>query len=127
MTVYVVTSGSYDTCMVRGVFSTRENAELWIGAQNRPGEEFEIGEWSLDLHVNAIRTGRKPFLVKLRRDGRVICCDPWDCTDDGNPEFFGETMHLILLALDRHEAVLIAGEVATRAISEGNWPEAKTT
>ena len=69
--IYVVTSGSYSDYGIRGVFTTRENAQQYIDADRSDGYDSynDIEEYTLNENISLLRSGVYPFKVTMRVDG----------------------------------------------------------
>lgn len=85
---YLVTSGEYSDYRVRGVFTSRENAERFMDASREQiGSQFnEIEEYTIDLSDAPLRAGLVPFSVQMRRDGNdasVVRVDADTIADNG--------------------------------------------
>lgn len=76
-TVYLVTSGSYSDYGVRGVYSTRANAERAMGDERtRSRRDFnDVEEFELDQGVTRLDAGLTPFSVSMLRTGDDAVAD----------------------------------------------------
>lgn len=73
---FVVTSGRYSDYGIRGVFSTKENAERYIQNRNAAKDqtslqEFEIEEWPLDAGLQEREYNRYSCAI-LIQTGEVV-------------------------------------------------------
>ena len=69
--IYVVTSGSYSDYGIRGIFTTRENAQRYIDA-GRAGhydDYNEIEEHTLNENIPLLLSGLQPYIVTMDLDG----------------------------------------------------------
>ena len=78
--IYVATRGTYSDYSVVGVFSTRENAQLYM--DTFPDREWnDIDEYELNCGVTEIQSGKHFYVVYMQKDGKVLrtgLCDyPW--------------------------------------------------
>jgi uncharacterized protein (TIGR02996 family) len=117
-TVYVVTAG--DDYSARGVFSSRENADLVTGP---PGARSEFGlnpepdAYTLDYGVPEFVSGLRAYFVVIPQDDdrkpRVTAASPFETpTDDPGrlSRFTHPTYNVYLWARDEQHAVTIAHE-----------------
>lgn len=75
-TVWVIEQGEYSDYSVRGVFSSKENAERVAVLYKRDwGDAPEVNEWVLDPAVEETLQGLVKWNVTLRRDGTVERCE----------------------------------------------------
>lgn len=71
-TIYVVTSGQYSDYSIRGVFTTKENAQAYINAFSAKYSEFnDVEEYELDQWVDEISRGLIHWRVIMYRDGSL--------------------------------------------------------
>ncbi len=134
-TAYVVTSGEYSDYSIEAVFSTDENAQLFIDRVSDPDEVEDdasyrprIEEWPVDPEIGTLREGKRCYFVRMSRCGDVLesASDPssygfrearkgdhWDI--QGN-------LAIHVFAQDEEHAVKIAGDRRSRALAENRRP-----
>lgn len=71
--VYVVTSGCYSDYSIEAIFSTKENAQLYIDKPSRQSSYYnDIEEFALDEYVNIYKRGYNIYEVEIYKDGEVL-------------------------------------------------------
>lgn len=69
--VWIVTTGCYSDYRIVGVFTSKENADLFVSAAPDDGD---VEEWNTDTFepvIDQLRQGRKPWTICMDRDGNV--------------------------------------------------------
>ena len=121
--IYVVTSGSYSDYKIRGIFTTKEKAELYV-------ESFygRIEEYSLNPYERKLSEGFKPFKVHMNIEGSTEkygvgvgngeSDDNWFANNYENDE-----IHLVanMWAKDNKHAIKIANERRCVFIANNRW------
>lgn len=69
--IFIVTSGEYSGYGIEAVFSTEELAKKFIGSFSNTYSNMEIEEWKLDPFSNEIKQGRKPFFLRIDKEGKT--------------------------------------------------------
>src|SRR5438309_10228406 len=70
--VFIVTSGEYSDYGIDAVFSTEELAQKFIDSFSKSGyRDMEIEEWKLNPFENHLKQGRKPFFLRIDKDGNT--------------------------------------------------------
>ena len=112
-TIYIVTSGEYSDYRIVGVFSTKEIAQLAIGA----GHGDEIEEYEIDKYADYARRGIGAYRVHIGIDNADIhtirAIDMADTTDEEkepSPSFDGQSLIVLAYATDERHAAKIAME-----------------
>jgi hypothetical protein len=119
----MVTTGSYSDYSVRGVFTTRDGAEML--AAKYPPHYAEIEEITLDEYPD-YPAGMLRYRVYFDIDGNswATHCEP-DIGDDSNSKCYpgasGKTMATYCWARDEDHAVKIANERRAQVIASGRW------
>lgn len=122
--VYLVTSGCYSDYCVHRVFSTKENAQKWMGDD----KDFEIEEFDLDDMSGHDFNVLNHVRVKMDYYGKVLKAE----------QSIGEPGRLVSIVkpwggvypvlsvhvktLDIDEAVKVTNEIRARIIALGRWP-----
>ena len=74
MKIFIVTSGEYSDYGINAVFSTKENAEKYIGTIYS-SDRIEIEEWGVDEDmalINKIRSGEiAVYMVSMFKNGNI--------------------------------------------------------
>jgi hypothetical protein len=86
-TIYAVSSGSYSDYSVCGVFSSKENAEIFM--RSIPDKKYnDIEEYTLDPIAPEARAGMVAYRVVMRRDGQTVEAEPyWQAPSPGEIEW----------------------------------------
>jgi hypothetical protein len=135
--IWLIEQGEYSDYSVRGVFSTKENAEriaaLFAGGYDTPS----VNEWTLDPGVEETLKGWKQYNLTILRDGTVERCEPgrsylnladhewlWERTKA--PAYQGkgipDALQLTVWAADEVHAVKVANERRVQWIATGKFP-----
>ena len=122
-TVWIVESGEYSDYNVDGIFSTKENAELFRGAYGG-----EVVERTLDPYVKEIRSGMVLFHVKMNVSGAMIDCYKSDCfygAGELGLSLYHDGWCLVgyIWAKDKQHAAKIANERRVQLIALNQWPK----
>ncbi|SDZ81979.1 hypothetical protein SAMN05192529_102126 [Arachidicoccus rhizosphaerae] len=138
MKIYIVTDGCYSDYSIRGVFTTKENAEKFIRAYSF--DEPSIEEYESDNLNEEIQNGNTCFVVFIDKDGNNAKAEKSN-TDYGDyrdyvgkayideKKFFGNDyshnarIRNTVWAKDEKHAIKIANERRIRVLAEGRWNE----
>ena len=127
--IWVIEDGEYSDYRVRGVFSSRENAELMI----EKGLTGTIAEWTLDPSVDAWKKGLRLIKVEMNRAGDShieFTNSSWDETENETPWTMGPyhptmgrqvVIRVVRFSDSEEHVVKVANEIRTRMIAEGAW------
>lgn len=136
--IWVVEEGEYSDYKVVGVFSTKENADLFVSQLDTTRySKPSVSEWALDPNIDEIRAGLRPFAVWIERDGTVndvlresaeSVTSCWDKPRQPGPFARNyrpgvKQLRAYVWAKDEAHAVKIAGERRRRLIADGEWEE----
>jgi len=125
--IYVVTSGEYSAYGIEAVFDSKDLAKKFIDAFGNNYEEFMIEEYELNPHSKQLKSGRKPFVVTMGKNGD--CYDVHQTTHSyefsEEDEMVGNYMYCYMFAKDEKHAIKIANEKRTQLIVMDNWQEDK--
>ena len=128
--IYIVTSGEYSDYRIDGVFSSKENAELYIRLEEPRGD---IEEWELDAYVLAMKRGLSGFLIVMQRDGTTLRAERESLRyTPSHPTaiFYGENcgwheargaMRIDVLAKSKEHAIKIANDTRRQIVAENRW------
>jgi len=138
--IWVIEQGEYSDYRVRGVFSTKANAERIRDALGEK-ESYDaptVAEWTLDPIVAELDKGYTPWAVLMLRDGTVESCKQEEITSyrmEGGgwlwkrstaPAYIGkgvpDALNWTVWAKDGKHAVKILNERRTQMIATGEWP-----
>ena len=141
--VFLVSDGSYSEYSVRGVFSTRQNAEEFMAFfKSEYGDDWNpIEEMELDAALPQLRAGFVPWTIIMLRDGTAERVEQSDLTTSSvasaiEPPVLWErtkasaykgkgipdAMQATVFATSAEHAVKIANEKRTQMIAENRWP-----
>jgi hypothetical protein len=121
MKIYIVTDGSYSDYSIRGVYSTKEKAEL---AHKLFAAENDVEEYKVD-NFEGVPDGMFYYEVKMDKEGNTeeaeiknyqyADADEWQPYGDDNVCSFS------MWAKDKEHAIKIANERRIRLIESGSW------
>lgn len=137
-TIWVLEQGEYSDYRVRGVFSSKANAErVRDSVKTSEYDEITLAEWTLDPIVAELDKGYTLWRVLMLRDGAVEECDqrqPASYNFEGHvwlwprstaPAYAGrgipDALDATVWAKDAKHAVKIANEKRTQMVASGAW------
>lgn len=127
--LYMATRGSYSDYSVAGIFSSRMHAQMFMDAFDGEYVEWnEIVEITLDPHVPEIADGRRPYFVRMSRDGNATEArledSPYGYTGSEMRVGFdiSKNLYANVMARDSQHAIKIVNEKRAQLIAEGKWP-----
>lgn len=124
--VYIVTAGYYSDYGIEAVFSIKEVAEKYAEAISRRYQP-SVEEWDLDPNADDIKNGRRPFFVRITKEGNVTECST-DCKlIDGFGYDIHENLFTSVWAEDENHAHKIAAEIHAVVIANGEWGKGTRT
>ncbi len=135
-TVYLVMQCGYEGCNVNGVFSTEENAELFISKQGKPEydwEEYHIFPYELDRFISLFNDGYELYDIGMRIDGEIIfddVCDYFSSLDNiglvnkFDIDIYEDSLLIrsCLFAKSLDEAIAIVNEKRLKLLGLNKWP-----
>ena len=118
MKLYMLTRGSYSDYRVFGIFSSRENAELYQRHVDKldpvPYSEWnDIEEMQLDAGIAPLQAGLSYYCVCIHKlTGNIVSVDTADDTDISNYDREHEfgNLHFYMGARNEEHAVKIAAD-----------------
>jgi len=137
MIVYIVTDGYYSDYSIRGVFTTKENAEKFIQAHAFDGPLIE--EYEADNLNEEIQNGNMLFDVRIDKDGNNAKAEKASPDYGGNYKDYIEGAYVdenkwlgkdcshnarirnSVWAKDETHAIKIANERRIRVLAENRW------
>jgi hypothetical protein len=127
--VWIVTCGEYSEYGISAVFSTEENARLFIEAvaPSHYDQGYRVEEYELD-GAPETRRGLKPFAVYMNQEGYVIKCvhssapDAPDSPEFKKHGFVAGRFDLSVWARDEKHAIEVANDKRRQYIAEHGWP-----
>ena len=129
--VFVVTSGEYSDYGIDAIFSTRELAQNFIDAfKADKWHEMDIEEWDLDPNEKHLKQNRKPYFLRINKEGKVTDLEVADSSygfkqDIPEAEISYtanlEWMNISCFADDENHAVKIAGEKRSQILAANLW------
>ncbi len=122
-TVYAVTDGEYSDYSVRGIFSTKEKAELYAKAFRG-----DVNEWPVDPVVGMIKPNHKPFIISMDKSGVTIYINDrpndWSFASTTNVMFIGgkdQLLEVACFAKDQAHAIKITNDLRARILKQNRW------
>ena len=125
--IYAVEVGDYSDYRVEGVFSTKENAEMYFAALPESRWNIpNIAEWELDAHVDKLILGMKMFWVRMDKDGNSVVNLTTPEESLCNDQFIDRgimagQLLCYVWATDHAHAAKIANERRVQYIASGEW------
>ena len=131
--IWVVESGSYSDYKVDGVFSTKENAELFVEEFDECSwSEMSIDCWNLDPAINNLKKGLSLFSIKMNKEGAVENISKTSAYNIDRIKAYSffrkrlreesfDYMDYVCYAKDEDHAVKIAGEHRARILAADAW------
>lgn len=134
-TIYVVTSGSYSDYGIEAMFSTKENADLYIGDRERDGwDGVNVEEYELDAGMDVVRRGIKDYTVDMNRAGEVIdeVRESWPSSEVVDVGYYRDeqwhwrpalidTWKFVIRCESKEQAIKVANERRTRLLATEQW------
>lgn len=128
--VFVVTSGTYSDYSIDSIFTTRELAQSFIDSFNSEWNTMEIEEWDLDPNKNHINQKRKPYFLRINKNGDVSDLELSDNASGFKQDMPQaeisytrdlEWMNIKCFARNKNHAVKIAGEIRAQILANNSW------
>jgi len=129
--VFVVTSGTYSDYGIDAIFTTRELAQSFIDAfEANKWHEMDIEEWDLDPNEKHLKQNRKPYFLRINKEGEVTDLEVADSSygfkqDIPEAEISYtanfEWMNINCFADDENHAIKIAGEKRSQILAANLW------
>lgn len=128
--IYIVTSGSYSDYHICSVFSTKKDANGFVGSFAKDKyDNFRVEEYELDEFKDQIKNHRSLYFVRMKENGDTLeiekrstfyrdgCCE----------NMFDVEKNLIMevWADDEKHAVKIVNEKRVQLIAENKWGKNK--
>jgi hypothetical protein len=129
--IYIVTSGEYSDYNINAIFSTEELAQAFIDSfKARSYCDMCIEDYDLDPNANDIKQKRRPYWVRIDKEGNV---DSIEIVDSAI--WFGceiadarisytynlQYMNVYCFANDNNHAIKIAGEKRAQILAANLW------
>lgn len=127
--VFVVTSGQYSDYGVDAIFTTKELAENFINAfkSDSSYDEKNIEEWDLDPYDLHLKQNRKPYFLRINKNGDTrdleLCDSVYGFSHELGVSYTHneDWMNIYCFADDEKHAVKIANERRTQVIAANIW------
>ena len=127
---YVVTAGDYSDYQIYAIFSTKENAQLFIDLPESP-KHAAIEEYEIDQVLPP--PGTATWNINITKQGEILptswVIPPLQKSTDGSSDYFlphveiGMILSVFVLARNKEHAIKIAAERHAQVIAEGRWKE----
>lgn len=129
-TIYIVTSGSYSEYGINAVFDEENLAQKYCDTFNEGRDDYdrlEIEEWDLNPFGDDLSKGRKPYFLRMKKDGLA-----YDIRKEDSAYGFSESgkkygfsinndMYINVFADDEKHAIKIANEHRIQILASNNW------
>lgn len=129
--VFVVTSGEYSDYGIDAIFSTKELAQTFIKSFKADGwHDMDIEEWNLDPNKTHLKQNRKPYFLRINKNGDVIdlrvVSSSYEFHEDIPDAKISYTrnfewMNINCFADDDNHAIKIAGEKRAQILAANLW------
>lgn len=129
--VFIVTSGSYSDYGIDAVFSSEELAKKFIESFAVSGYmSMDIEEWELNPFDEDLKRGRKPYMLRINKEGHAYDIEledstyGFDCQNRNQKKpFYDNKKSLVLhvFADDENHAIKIANEKRVKILEADAW------
>jgi len=128
--VFVVTSGTYSDYSIDSIFTTIELAQSFIDIFKDEWNTMEIEERDLDPNKTHITQKRKPFFLRINKNGDVddlsvanSSCGFKEDMPKAQIRYTRdlEWMNIKCFARNKNHAVKIAGEIRAQILANNSW------
>jgi len=122
--IYIVTGGDYSDYGTYAVFSKKKTAQRFINSfpiENR--SHFRIEPRSIDYYDNVIKDGRKPYFVRMSKEGdtlKVYHTAYVECILKYGFDMWNN-LYVDCFARDDKHAVKIANKIRIQLIATNKW------
>lgn len=124
--IYVVTAGDYSDYRIVAMFSTKKLAQSFIDsfAASTVYDRFnDVEEYELNPFKSDLSAGRKPYIVRMCKDGQVKQVKLVEASDfhQSDRYSYGNEINISCFANDETHAIKIANERRVQIIAMNRW------
>ena len=121
MKIFTLHAGSWDSVHLAGVFSTKENADIYI-EKFKITDNPSINEIQLDPSLEILNSDKFPYLVSCTKKTKVkiVKTDLYSSFKENNVHFAFGYMYYFICAYNDKEALEMGEKMKQKVINE-DW------